>query len=384
MVIQKLRKSLWQELQNPTYFVTKLFYGLIIVLIFLSIALAAFMTRHEAWANLYENLLSGLEGTILVVFSAEFIMRAWAAPSLRDYVLRFEGVIDLLAILPSLLFFFTPEAPFLAWIRVFRLFRLFKMIKLFYFQSYFQGVLPRISVQVLPFIALGLAFKAIMLILEPQPWWFEPSVLREATKELTTAFGIVIGVLLGNMLNHDHTMKLSIESSLSALVSSFKAAEPCFDNPNKMHDWAKMTYDWLYGRISDEQYNHQVNQWGYDLKRAEVDGDVIRNLMQQVFYLRQRHQLNTTPRYYRNFLKNITIVYIAWIIIVMSGFFGFIATALVIYVLGGLYMIVEEFDIFERHNRERFLFNPDISQLERMLNDYQRYGSTHEEGGHNG
>lgn len=368
--MKDLRARTWNELQDPTKLITKIFYIVIIVLIFLSIGLAAFTAHHETWRELYELFLTWMEAAILVVFSFEYIIRAWSAPNLRAYVLNFEGLIDILAVVPSLIYFFLPELPFLAWIRVFRLFRLFKIIKLFYYQTYFHGVLPRISVQVLPFVAIGLSFKAVMLILEPQPWWIDPSVLREATKELTTAFGIVVGVLLGNMLNHDHTMKINIETALSALISSFKAAEPCFEDPKTAYRWAQATHDWITGKLSNKAFNEEVRQWGYTLKKSNVDGDVIRNLMERVYYLKQRYQMHTTPRYYRFFMRNMTIVYIAWIILVMSGMFGFLATALVIYVLGGLAIIVEEFDIFERYDRKRSLFNPDISQLKRMLGDY--------------
>ena len=51
-----------------------------------------------------------------------------------------------------------------------------------------------------------------------------------------------------------------------------------------------------------------------------------------------------TPRTYERFLFKVTAIYSAIVIIAIPGLTGFLSAALVIYVLGGMYVLIDDMD----------------------------------------
>ena len=86
----------------------------------------------------YLNLFFYFEIISVIIFSIEYILRVWSAPSLKvtpskssskkrlNYIFSFTGIIDLVAILPSILPIFFGGLD-LRWLRVLRLLRLLKI-----------------------------------------------------------------------------------------------------------------------------------------------------------------------------------------------------------------------------------------------------------------
>jgi len=90
----------------------------------------------DSLAELYHPYFFAFELLSVGVFGLEYALRLWAAPAsgaaptpLRArlrYALSFHGLVDLIAILPSLVAFFATGAD-LRWLRVLRMLRLFKI-----------------------------------------------------------------------------------------------------------------------------------------------------------------------------------------------------------------------------------------------------------------
>lgn len=87
-------------------------------------------------AETYHPVFLAFELFSVVIFSLEYALRLWAAPASRQartplkarlrYAFSFHGLVDLAAILPSLVAFFATGAD-LRWLRVLRMLRLFKI-----------------------------------------------------------------------------------------------------------------------------------------------------------------------------------------------------------------------------------------------------------------
>ena len=75
-----------------------------------------------------QRVLFRFELFILAVFTAEYLLRLVCAPHRWRYVFSFWGIVDLLAILPALVFF-TPEWQVVRTLRLLRLVRLFKLFR---------------------------------------------------------------------------------------------------------------------------------------------------------------------------------------------------------------------------------------------------------------
>ena len=116
---------------------SKIFDWTIMALIALSIISIILESFADIYAR-YNTLFRIFEIITVVVFTTEYLLRIWTAdllfpeanhPRLK-YVFSFMALIDLLAILPFYLPFFSADLRFLRMMRLFRLFRLLRVFKL--------------------------------------------------------------------------------------------------------------------------------------------------------------------------------------------------------------------------------------------------------------
>ncbi len=106
----------------------------LILLSILSIILESFAGLYVRWYSLFKIF----EAVTVTVFTAEYLLRIWTADLLYPdaghprikYFFSWMAIIDLLAILPFFLPFFTADLRYLRMVRLFRLFRLLRVFKL--------------------------------------------------------------------------------------------------------------------------------------------------------------------------------------------------------------------------------------------------------------
>lgn len=107
---------------------------ILIALSIITIILDSFQSIHEQYSPLFQVI----EIVTVIVFTLEYILRIWTADLLYPetkhpylkYCFSFMAMIDLLAILPFYLPFFSADLRFLRMMRLFRLFRLLRVLKL--------------------------------------------------------------------------------------------------------------------------------------------------------------------------------------------------------------------------------------------------------------
>ena len=101
----------------------------LLVLIVLSV-LVAMIDSVPACYNSFHYYLNILEWGFTIVFCLEYLLRAVISPKPLKYVLSFWGIIDLLAVLPTLMSPFFTGYETLLIIRSLRLLRIFRVMKL--------------------------------------------------------------------------------------------------------------------------------------------------------------------------------------------------------------------------------------------------------------
>lgn len=114
---------------------SKLCDGFLAGLIVLNLV-AISLESVDRLAETYHPYFLAFELFSVVIFSLEYVLRLWAAPASQEartplkarlrYAFSFHGLVDLAAILPSLVAFFATGAD-LRWLRVLRMLRLFKI-----------------------------------------------------------------------------------------------------------------------------------------------------------------------------------------------------------------------------------------------------------------
>lgn len=102
---------------------------IIISLILLSVLVVILESVRSVREN-YGALLTAIEWFFTIVFTLEFILRLISVRKPLRYALSFYGLIDLSAILPSIISLFVPGTQYLLTIRILRLLRIFRILKL--------------------------------------------------------------------------------------------------------------------------------------------------------------------------------------------------------------------------------------------------------------
>lgn len=115
-----LRKQLWRVLHHGHGLTGHAFNFLLVLFILLSIAILP-LEFLPAFTRYHGTLLL-IEIIVTSVFTIEYLLRVWAAPSRMRYIFSFFGVVDLLSILPFYLGLLGTQ-----YIRVLRLVRLLRL-----------------------------------------------------------------------------------------------------------------------------------------------------------------------------------------------------------------------------------------------------------------
>ncbi|MEM1030021.1 MAG: ion transporter [Myxococcota bacterium] len=156
----------------------------------------------------YGGALRAAEWMFTVIFTFEYALRLYAAPSRLRYATSFFGVIDLVAVVPTYVSLFVPGAQQLLVIRIFRLLRTFRVLKLVQYRSEAEALraalgasLPKIVVFVGAVLSVVVITGATMHLIEGPEHGFDdiPRSMYWAIVTMTTVgYGdIAPGTTLG-------------------------------------------------------------------------------------------------------------------------------------------------------------------------------------------
>ena len=149
-----------------------------------------------------------LDWVFFVLFSIEYILRVYIEPRKRDFIFSFYGIIDLLAILPSL--FLLPGFRILRILRFLRIFRIFKATRFILAVDRLTEALNEIRRELLALVILSLMLVYLAAcgihyferVEQPEEfgsildsmWWAIVTLTTVAGGKLFTALVTLIGV----------------------------------------------------------------------------------------------------------------------------------------------------------------------------------------------
>lgn len=109
--------------------VGKFFDVLLMMAIIASVA-AVMLESTQGFGTRYRDVLTAIEWSFTLLFTAEYLVRLWCVRQPRVYATSFYGIVDLLAVLPTYLALFVTGSGYLLVIRILRILRLFRVLKL--------------------------------------------------------------------------------------------------------------------------------------------------------------------------------------------------------------------------------------------------------------
>ncbi len=107
----------------------KAFDVALVIAVLLSVALVIAESVAD-WRLHFDHAFDVAEYLFTALFTVEYVLRVACVPRPWRYVRSFYGIVDLLAVLPTYLALFMPEAYALVDVRILRLLRMFRVFKL--------------------------------------------------------------------------------------------------------------------------------------------------------------------------------------------------------------------------------------------------------------
>lgn len=330
-----------EYIDNPSKKSARYFSGLMVILIYLSIINVIVFEKYSLFFNEYEVVFNWVNYFILFVFSIDLVLRIIFTQNRLKYFTSYYGIIDILSVVPEVICLFVlPTLSGQTWLRVLKLFRIIRILKVVKFFKHIDGTTGKL----IPFIAIAIAYKGVVVMFEQQSWW--PN-----TKDLTIVIAVIgfsLSVLLGTKLSVVNSRIYQIEDAVCRIVGSLRDMQNNKQIQKDIYLWSSQLEETLkYNKDNKEQIVNDMrlltDKFENSLELAGVGGPNTSGFHRDVAYLLHR-ALAKTPVHYENFLRTVTIVYIAIVIFVIPGFIGLIASTLLVFVLGGMYFLIEDMD----------------------------------------
>lgn len=189
-----LRRDLYSVLFESDTRTGMLFDLSLIGAVLLSILVVLLDSVHTIQVR-HGQALNVLEWSFTLLFTLEYCARLYSVEHRVRYVTSFFGVIDLLAILPTYIAFFVPEAHALLDVRILRLLRIFRVLKLTLYVAEYSTLMQALRAsrrKVTIFIAfvlmLDLLLGTLMYVIEGPEYGFTsiPVAMYWAIVTMTT------------------------------------------------------------------------------------------------------------------------------------------------------------------------------------------------------
>ncbi len=341
----KVSNSRWVDFQercvrfldNPVTRGSQIYALFSLVLIFVTVFEVALVARSPSLVQQYAVIFVTVENLILFFFSIDLVIRLVVYRDKFKYLFSFYGFIDVIAVVPGLIGLFFPLADSVSWIRILRIFRVGRVLRM----MKTDGVLSGFNGHLLPYIAAAIAFKALILALEGHDWWPE-------TKELGVMLGVVgfaLAILLGTKLRLVNSRIYSIEDAVSRIVGALRLMRSNEAVRKEIDDWALMFEKTIRNPTERDIADMRLasDELSAEFAKSSVGGPNIAGFTRDVAYVLHR-VTSRMPEPYERFLRSVTFSYTATIVVVIPGLTGFLSAILVVYVLMGMYYLIDDMD----------------------------------------
>jgi len=293
--------------------------------------------RYPILATDHAAILQTIQYAVLAIFSLELLVRLICDKRGWRYLGTFYGFVDLIAVAPGLLGFLVPIPSDSSWIRVFRILRFGRALKFLRSGDLLGGVTGRLA----PYFALALGFKGLAVAFEGEPWWPK---LGNLTIVIGVA-GFALAILLGTKMRVISGRLYAVEDAVCRIIGSLRDMQANREIGDAIRSWAREFEAVLVGSSRDaiQQMKSRTDELEEVLEAAGVGGPVTAGFHRDVEYVLHRAAART-PQAYENFLRYVTVTYAAIVIVAVPGLTGFFASVLLIYVLGGMYILIDDMD----------------------------------------
>jgi len=308
-----------------------------LILIFVTVLQVALAAKNPSVVQQYRVIFVSIENLILFFFSADLLLRLIVYRNKFKYLFSFYGFVDVIAVVPGLVGLFFPLADSTSWIRILRIFRVGRVLRTVSTGGIFGGFNGRL----MPYVAGAIGFKALVLALEEHQWWPEVSDLGV----MLGVVGFALAVLLGTKLRLVNSRIYSIEDAVCRIVGALRLMRNEESVKKEVDNWAFMLEKTIRNPTKEDVAEMRVvsDDLAGEFARSSVGGPNIAGFARDVAYVLHR-VTGHVPLPYERFLRHVTFAYTAVVVLVVPGLTGFLTAILVVYVLIGMYHLIDDMD----------------------------------------
>jgi hypothetical protein len=333
---RSLSLEIYDFFENPFTPMAKAVQGVILGLIILSVVCAIIQYFYTDLFDKYETLFMSVEYTALGVFTVEFAAKLATASNKRRFATRPMTIVDILAIVPSYaaiilsVLINTSELRALRLLRLLwlaRTLRIFKLLQVEFFRRIFlynNTILQAVS----PVIAVFVALKGLIWLLEHNGFWFPEMDLAE----LFAIIGFALGIVLSQKVTSTYQKFYEIEQSLVHLVASLSSLANMIDyiksgaGTRATHEWARAFLHALKDPrgdtasmiVSNQQFYKALGQ--FEDQPADIAVTYAHLVDTATTCLAGKRLL--TPRPYDSMLQQATVLYLFMLTLFLPGWGG--------------------------------------------------------------
>ncbi|WP_162933117.1 ion transporter [Roseovarius sp. EL26] len=367
--------ELQRELSQPVTVWGRRYMATLIVTIILSVFYLFIQDEFPLALPMGSLRLLAIELFILVVFSADFLLRLLVAKKDKREILFLA--IDFLAILPSVIVVLQYTGlitdngfEYLALLRLMRLSRILKLLRM---QNAVVDIFGA-SVLTLVFgvMALHLGLRVFLLELTEVfgvsiEDYFDRNILMIAVTAVGSVFGIALAITFGiakrKQIEISELHRLALDA-LDAIEADIERLKP--DNTWKGSQvWRDSIDQFLNEEVSYPEMKSRTRVLLSDVRaqiidRPSLDVPFHNNLVARVSQFLTKTQIEFHPVFYK-WLNRIAQLYFVLVLLAAPGLTGVFVQLMVIFVFQGLVVIIDDMD--HAVDTEVTLFNSKILEV---------------------
>ncbi len=360
--MEALRKKTWDFLEAPSNRISQVVFWFLMVLAIISVV--PILVEHFFFTLFAQNrpIWLPIEAFCVGIFTVEYVVKIWAAPNRWKYIFSFDGLIDLLSILP----FFLEHLVFnqiihdlnslrlLRTVRLLRLVRLLKLLRAFRFLQVQNTIVEQVAPVMLAFVF----FKTGVIVLEA----YEVLRISGELKELFGVVGFALGITLGQNVRMAYIKFVRVEESALRLHAYVMCLYGLLNfHPETRAQRDAVLWRWLealtvllernpsssrkrfysanrelfeLGRLVADKPSFLYSQFGRDFTRLNIETSYLFNRMD-----------SHIPLQLTRLLQRTTLIYLILLALFVPGFSGLLSVMVATYMLYGLYQVALDLDV---------------------------------------
>lgn len=350
-----------KSLKGKEVLLSEIYFTFSLFLIFITPIILYIEFVEKDFYQSHFNAISIIDMGILIFFTFDLILRVYVSEDKKSYLRGFDGLADIFAVIPEILFIVIGLNGSSTWLRVIKLFRYLKVLNVLKGGIIFSGFT---RTMVLTSTAV-ISIKILILILESDG-------LIPKFENISIVLGLVsfsLAMLLGTKLSVVNKRLYDIEDAINRIVAGIKVFWFTHEQYRPhLQAWVRCFEENLKNPSNESvsKMREENNSLYSEIGKIGINPNFVGFSRDAAFVLNK--SISKVNPFYEKFLFIITIVFTGVILITIPGITGLVAAFVISFIFFGVYHLVEDMDNPLDYG-ENSIINVDLSPIQDLKDD---------------